>query len=575
MFLNFVLLFSADVLVPAILFFSGAADISEVPASEYEQFEHLHAHPCDVNGDLRLLRESSLLTEYQCASLEDYRARNGNILSMAELAVVDGFNENLVNYLRPFVFIGSDAFAQTGKTTADIDALAAAGVKISQGVYTPSAVGRVYTDVSAGKLGAGASLAYKMGSPQVGWSASASYGRYLGKAVAGHFNARFAQGLSQWSGVSIESIANPSALYKRSGSISPYRGWSTEYSMYGAAVQMIFGPADLCAYADIPSGVYGAHSAYSYGRGVAGLGVRYDARTPSAEVSADLLHTLRGGVVLFGEAVYRREIGKDLFKAVLGTRYTDGRFDYGARVAASNHMAEAVFSFAAVNFKKQRSFSSGTAVSYFPQAKGHTPRGASQLKNTNTFKAAFRSGVEIMTKADVKLRLLTRYADVSAPYAGSWSMLRVELRQDVGWNSGNWGVGVRISAVHAGEFAFLGAADMEYRYQGRVSGAVSAQASAFRIDSWDARIYLYQKDAPGSFNVPAMYGRGYSLSMLASMRIMSWIKLYLRLSYLSYPWARPQDSRKSDSLEAKFQIVLSPSIPVSYYRSTSYSESSR
>ena len=51
------------------------------------------------------------------------------------------------------------------------------------------------------------------------------------------------------------------------------------------------------------------------------------------------------------------------------------------------------------------------------------------------------------------------------------------------------------------------------------SGAVYLRGTLFFIDEWDDRIYAYERDAPGSFNVPAYYGRGYSLSLVARQKI--------------------------------------------------------
>lgn len=59
------------------------------------------------------------------------------------------------------------------------------------------------------------------------------------------------------------------------------------------------------------------------------------------------------------------------------------------------------------------------------------------------------------------------------------------------------------------------------------------------MDSWDDRIYSYERDAPGNFNVPAYYGRGFSvnLNLSAKKRLRgSTLKAYLTGGTVRYPW---------------------------------------
>ena len=82
----------------------------------------------------------------------------------------------------------------------------------------------------------------------------------------------------------------------------------------------------------------------------------------------------------------------------------------------------------------------------------------------------------------------------------------------------------------------------------------------FRIDNWDDRIYSYERDAPGNFNVPAYYGRGYSLSAVASSKFVLGrtpfrsMKLYFRAGAVGYPF---MDEPKPSRTEVKLQAVFS------------------
>ena len=85
---------------------------------------------------------------------------------------------------------------------------------------------------------------------------------------------------------------------------------------------------------------------------------------------------------------------------------------------------------------------------------------------------------------------------------------------------------------------------MEAGWKGEA--ALWVRATVFGIDSWADRIYVYERDVPGSFSVPAYYGRGYALSLYAG-----WKELKLRLSTTRYP-----GSDKSPSWEVKLMIGM-------------------
>jgi hypothetical protein len=77
----------------------------------------------------------------------------------------------------------------------------------------------------------------------------------------------------------------------------------------------------------------------------------------------------------------------------------------------------------------------------------------------------------------------------------------------------------------------------------------------FFVDDWEDRIYVYERDAPGSFNVPAMYGRGWFVSAVASARMSRMMRLYARASYVGYQFM-PYEKRKPGKAELKLQAVF-------------------
>ena len=78
----------------------------------------------------------------------------------------------------------------------------------------------------------------------------------------------------------------------------------------------------------------------------------------------------------------------------------------------------------------------------------------------------------------------------------------------------------------------------------------------FRIDDWDDRIYAYERSAPGSFKVPAYYGRGMWTALTLSSKLSRWCKLYLRASATAYPFMQ-MEKRKPGKAELELYSVFS------------------
>lgn len=632
----------------AVLKLTGASDISELSQSEYEHYEQLSSHPLQINRCSRAaLHSCGLLSAYQAESILDYRSRNGDILSAAELSIVDGFNSSLADCLAHFLSFGPSDSRQTGQ--ADIGASGGmagkmatdgsgrnaindfnlkwygkirADIHASSGNYLLSLGTR--TDWSRGLIKAD-TLAWKKGlagAEEFAWSASYSGSRWLGNISLGHFNARFGQGLTQWSGLVIDSWASPSALMKRPSGIAPYRGWSAEYAMYGAAVNINLGRFSLSAYTDLGDWArpkpglftaedgsksaseaapgkglfsnaklsamsFGGNLSYLHRNGQAGISARYQAGENAGSedagntkekgsgaaiaLSADFQHTLSSGVLLFGEAAWDR--AQKLPQAVLGTRYAAGSSDVAARVLAGQYecnisaaLSRQFGSYPANSGSPESSGSTsgstgnshnlaiGSSLSYYPSAKGQTPAGAFQAKLQGNYSFAIGESITLATRADIRIKRLTPLADSTAKYAASWSRSKYELRQDIKWTKGHFNANIRLDALYGDTFAMLGA--VEGGWKGEKTLTLWIQAAVFRIDDWDDRIYLYQHDAPGSFNVPAMYGRGYMTSAYIAVKAGKHVKIYARGAFYSYPWARETDTRKTKSAEARLQLNL-------------------
>ena len=98
-----------NALLRSIAFLTGAEDVESLDQQEIDRFFFYAAHPLRINSaSLSRLVSSGLFSQYQAACLLDYRQRQGDVLSVAELALVDGFGEGTARALAPFLSFESD-----------------------------------------------------------------------------------------------------------------------------------------------------------------------------------------------------------------------------------------------------------------------------------------------------------------------------------------------------------------------------------------------------------------------------------------------------------------------------------
>ena len=94
--------------IRAALYLTGADTAEELDDRLLEELESFRSRPIELNRSSRArMLESGLLSPYQVASLEDYRSLSGDVLSFAELELVDGFGKEAVTVLRPFLSLSS------------------------------------------------------------------------------------------------------------------------------------------------------------------------------------------------------------------------------------------------------------------------------------------------------------------------------------------------------------------------------------------------------------------------------------------------------------------------------------
>ena len=130
-------------------------------------------------------------------------------------------------------------------------------------------------------------------------------------------------------------------------------------------------------------------------------------------------------------------------------------------------------------------------------------------------------------------------------------LLRLRLGYSFGGETG-FAASTRLEGSSAGGSSFGGLVYQEGGYTSP-SGRwrVSLRATLFCAGDWDARIYCYERDAPGTFSVPAYYGKGTGLYAVVTYRPVRWLNIFLKCSATKY-----FDDPAGDDLGVRLQLTL-------------------
>ena len=475
---------SAQTLNEDIMLISGASSMEELDGSILEKLEDLAERPVPINTSSRSrLLSCGLFSSFQVASLIDYRERCGDILSIAELAAVDGFNEAVAGALRHFVSLESGRSpGEAARRDAHCGELQAKG------------------GISGEKWSAGAKVKYEYGER---FSASAAWkGKFSGAMeyhsknqnltiIAGDFAARFGQGLAQWSGFSLSGYTSISSFIKKGSGIASAWTFSPDNYLRGAAAVWEKGADEASIYATLDRQA-GARYARYWRAGQAGATMLYDGKG-GGKAAADGRFSAEGFDV-FGEACF--DFPQKQFTLCAGTIW-NASYDFQAAARFSYGKSKPAAS-AAVRYKAHFiSFEAGPTRLRFLATSTITPGRSLSL--------AFRLCETVKTSEPVKH----------------------EFRADLFRDTAPLGFALRANLAFCKAIAQLYYAETAFKTQ---KIAIYARLTGFRIKNWEDRIYAYERNAPGSFSVPAYYGTGIATSIYASMKL-KYMKFYLRGEY--------------------------------------------
>ena len=541
--------------ISKVLRFIGVMELEEADGEEVERLVDILRHPVRINYASRSKLESSgLFTPFQIASLEDYILRHGDILSLTELSVIDGFTSIFAGKLNGFVSFESAGLNSESKgIVGEIGTRSA--LKKNKGEHL------LYNYALRGKCSIndvwGMSISGTRAYDADKWYPSVYSGNFFwqhrrGQFVVGDFNARFGQGLCMWNTMTISSLTSPSSFMKRSSGLSPSYSFTGNYAMTGVAGDVSMGRWKVSALMSLPrlktgsllelQPVANVTRYFSFGH----IGLTHNAkfsdiwkdfRIPAMNTSADFSICLRG-VNVFGESVHdwisqrlsalvgiETSLGEKTSLASM-IRYLPSGDEYGAAMS---------FEYAA---KRHNVVVSSDGI-YHPSGKKLTEGEAVQLKCLLRWKWTITDCLYSEIRVSERLR--------------TWGQLnRTDLRADLQLDFNPWTLAMRLNMLSCVQTGLLGYLEMSCK--GNKGLKIYLRQGVFKVDNWDDRIYVYERDAPGNFNVPAFYGRGVWTSAYMSWRATYKSSLYVRFNYTAYPFM--YEKKKPGKAELKFLYVL-------------------
>ena len=485
------------------MYIHGLGSEEEVQEWMIEQLEGIR--PVSVNAPGK--KAQLILSDYQLASLEDYRGRSGDILSYEELALVDGFGREAVEALKPFLSLWSPRAAgsvDTVKTHGDW-LLRATEKNIGTKVKL---TGRGFQAAAAVRTESWRSLKGAFRTTH----AELNYRKWT--LTLGDYNVRYGQGLAHWSGFTMSSLSTPEAFIRRSAGISPqwsfsgpsHRGGALEYGSRGMSAAV---------FADI-DGFIGTHVGKLWRYGQIGVSLMTGGSDrPTVSLDGRLNYK---GVDFAGEAASAN--GSGAFKGAAGFKAGPMRLVFQGRAVPSRFSGRkngeyALAAGASWKSEKWRQLSGRTGFgSSVPVHSVYFTADASLLpiRAIGTDRRQLRIYADWKWQLSGTVSLETRYTGRYRNYDPGRSAIRADVR----FVSGPWLANTRLEGVYCETPGVLGYMESGYKDD---TLAAYLRLGAFSTGGWSSRIYCYERDAPGSFNVPAYYGNGISASFYGYRKV--------------------------------------------------------
>ena len=555
-----------------ILRLTGYESPEDLDAYEVERLSSFIERPLKINAvSQSSLRSSGLFTSYQTASLLDYRLRHGDIMSYSELSSVDGFTESSVQRLAPFIsleggdivrsrdgYVINDLAFRAGCRTADMKMTGGYGLKYRCKVGETLSLSLAASQTYAGSLGIP-----DLFSGSLVWEPQ----RRSFRLIAGDFNARFGQGLALWNGMSMTGLSKVSSYLRTSSGLSSSWSFTGSSAHTGIAGEYSFSRFRISAFLSLPEdkskdlsllpalniGWYGRNISVSvthYMEFMSSASEEVPLYLPDMKTSADIAMCI-DGTDLFSEVAFD-------WINMKAAALSGVIFPVGEDVRVAAHLRYYPVGFDPSRSAAPRSVSKCTNEYGISVCSDYTPR-TGRFSGSLSLDSAFlpqgkddqRHSIHTRIIADTEVRMsdvLTMKARLSERIR-TWGLpFKTDLRTDLVWSSGGFSITGRYNILKYVGIGNLGFIEGGYKNE-RFS--VYLKQLVFDIDNWDDRIYAYERDAPGSFSVPAFYGRGMNTSFMTSWRFSRWGRLYAKGTF-TYG-----QKKKSGKAGLKLQCVFS------------------
>jgi hypothetical protein len=527
----------------AVMRFLGSDDLLETDADEVEKLEHLFDDKARINMlPEQELRACGLFSSYQAAVIRDYICRHGHISSLLELSMLDGFGEEYTARAAPFISL---SVQEQEPATVRHELAVRSGFKWQRSSGSDGTYGFKYRIKAGGRLLGSVAASRSYGSTS--WAPSAFSGSLAWKSarrqlrvILGDFNARFGQGMTLWSNAFLTSLTTPDSFMKRASGLAQPWSFTGNGTLTGVAAEAGFGRVQVSAMAALEGLKDAGHKKLRiipalnvawYGRyGQLSLTNVFSTTLVKSAPKAALKTGIDAAFCIYGVNVFG-EVSYDWIamvpKVLAGTRFKIGeKTDMAVQARA---LLQEEYGLACSGLHSLRNSTLLWVID------GNFNHSGLQLKGQISYEHPFSECWKL------KLRLSERVRTWGLPF-------RTDARADIIYTDGSWSGSMRMNVLNCDRTGVL--SYMEAGYQSERLTADLRQGIFF-IDDWDDRIYVYERDAPGSFNVPAMYGRGVWTSVMASFRFTSSWRLYARASIISYPFMQ---KKKPGKAELKLQL---------------------
>lgn len=479
----------------------------------------LMEHPLNLNrASEEELTRFPLLSSFQVLSILEYREEYGDILSVGELALIDGFNVEKVEHLLPFITLGDRVDIHRRVAPKSGSKVVLRGQK-KYNKGTPFGYYGRYTYNYSDKLQVGATLANRDGTGYFRVGGLDLRGRWkLKSGVIGDFSARFGQGLLLWNSFSLSGWGAPSSVIKRGDGFYPVTSSSSEGVLRGIGFNVEYSDHYEFSlfYSETKLQTMGGRFTYKMGNFRSSI---------QSMVSIDKKGNRGGAITVDGVYSYRR-----------CRFFGEGGFDYDLNGAALLGVV------APINSKLEV----GTILRWYSPDYNSPYAGAysslskckNQLGLLVNLEWVCSKYLTIGWRGDIPFYPRPRHGvkvpswEVESQLDGEISLRRIHtisLRWKFRYYSHTDQMknGVRVGYVIKSKMGIYGGIKGEIVWRdipftppgvaGYIEGGylppnkrweVAMRITLYRVDNWEDRIYFYERDLPNYFSVPALYRRG-------------------------------------------------------------------